>query len=119
MVVNTLRESTAVSDYNFSEIPGMNCGKMFKLSEVMTSYMGNNYGQMGAESNLFQNMVSTLYQSETRKSCIGDNFLKNMNRHNNRRVAMSVFEGSECGFNEVRYDYHLFRRQIDSKIPKL
>lgn len=65
------RESISMSDFNFSELPGMTCGRMFKITEVMSSYFGNRASNFGS-NNMYVNMLSTLYENESRKSSYGD-----------------------------------------------
>lgn len=99
MIDNLERESFVLSDRNFSEIPGMNCGKMFKLTEVITQYMGNSLlingtstggvSNSGFYSNAYMNMMNLLYENESRKSSIGG-FTSQFNNMRTKRIALSV-----------------------------
>ena len=63
-------ENTA-SEFQFSTLPGMNAGKMFKLTEVMSSYLGNSLIYSSQNPFVYNNMFYSLWQS-----CIGDSPVK-------------------------------------------
>lgn len=93
LIQNIEKETEATSEFNFSEIPGMNWGKMFKLSEVLSNYIGNSYGLIGQNSNMYYNMMSALYENESRKSSIGLSVI------GNERLKMSSY-GSSLNFGK-------------------
>ena len=65
-------ENKVTSEFNFAGIPGMNWGKMMKLTEVVSSYIGNSLNISGCNQKIYRNMMSSLYENESRKSRVGE-----------------------------------------------
>ena len=66
-------ENHSQTQYNFSNIQGMNTGKMFKLTEVMTKYLGNSFAAVGPHPALYNNMFYSLCRSYTGEDSTKEN----------------------------------------------
>ena len=93
---NLDKESQTKSEFNFSELPGMNCGKMMKLTEVMGNYLGHSSSVLGFNTGLYTGMISTLYENESRMSGIED-----LTPFKQPNVAMSLFQSPLSVGNSV------------------
>jgi len=69
-------ENKVISEQNFAKLPGMNCGKMIKLTEVVSSFLGQTLNVSGDCQKVYRNMMSSLYENESRKSKVGECFMK-------------------------------------------
>jgi hypothetical protein len=75
-IMNNVGQAETPKGLNFSSIPGMTTGKMFKITEVMSNYLGNTCGDANQNSGAYMNMMSTLYENESKRSSIGEMFRK-------------------------------------------
>lgn len=69
-------ESKVVSEHNFANLPGMNCGKMMKLTEVISSFLGQHIDGCSNNQKAYRNLMSSLYDNESRRSRVGDSLMK-------------------------------------------
>jgi hypothetical protein len=76
IINNVVQGKESTTEFDFANIPGMTSGKMFKITEVMSNYLGNSCGNIGQNPGIYMNMISTLYENESKRSSIGEMFRK-------------------------------------------
>ena len=77
IMVNIDKEADIISQHNLTPNQNMNCGRMLKFTEVLSSYMSYSplYSTYATPS-ILQNMLSTVYENESKSSNLETNTIK-------------------------------------------
>lgn len=70
IITQIKKEKETIPEYNFSEIPGMTCGKMMRLTEAITSYTNQSMSVNGHNSAFIHNIMSFFNDRESQRSSI-------------------------------------------------
>jgi hypothetical protein len=91
---------------------------MFKLTELMSNYLGSSYNILGASSNAFMNMMSTLYENESRMSSIGG-VLKRSDGMNMTCYNFPIQVGRSALLSSIGDKPHIYQKDTLSEVNKI
>lgn len=91
---------------------------MFKLTELMSSYLGSSYHILGATSDAVKNMMSILYENESRKSSIGS-VLKRSDGMNMTCYDFPIQVGRSALLSSIGDKPHIYQKDTLSEVNKI